>query len=263
MTVLQPDSVPSAVRILLLNPNSSSDFTNLIIREAQRVASPGTEFVAVTSRFGPHYIGTRTSAAIASHAAVDTLAQVLDQDRNFHAAILAGFGVQGVAAMREFAPFPIVSLLDASVAAALQLAFRFSILTGGDRWVPMLQEQLVAMGVSSRIASIRSIPLTGAEIAADQNYALSLLTDLASTCVREDGAECVIFGGAAVAGIPSRIQDRVSVPLVDNVAVAVATAEMLVRTIKLPKMSGKSFPAIESCGLSQPLTQILRAGQKN
>ncbi|MBW4662337.1 MAG: aspartate/glutamate racemase family protein [Drouetiella hepatica Uher 2000/2452] len=250
--------VPTKLRILLLNPNSSPDFTALISREAKKVASPGTEFVEVTSPFGPKYIGTRTTMAIASHAAVDALAQILAKDKNIDAAILAGFGAQGIPAMREFASFPIISLMDASIGAAMQVSTRFSILTGGERWVPMLKEQVSAMGISSRVASVRSIPLTGAEIAQDQDRALTLLTDLANTCVNEDGAECVVFGGAAVAGIPRRIQDRVSVPLIDNVVVAVATAEMLARVMSKPSMNSSRPPAIESTGLSEPLTQMLK-----
>lgn len=160
--------------------------------------------------------------------------------------------------MREFAPFPVISLLDASIAAALQLSSRFSVLTGGERWVPMLEEQIQAMGLSSRVASVRSIPLTGAQIAEDQDRALTLLADLANTCVSEDGAECVVFGGAAVAGIPRRIQDRVSVPLIDNVAVAVATAEMLARVVTKPNKASNRPPVVESTGLSEPLNQLLK-----
>ncbi|HEY9627046.1 MAG TPA: aspartate/glutamate racemase family protein [Coleofasciculaceae cyanobacterium] len=251
-------AAPKKLRILLLNPNSSPDFTALISREAKKVASPGTEFVEVTSPFGPKYIGTRATMAIASHAAVDALAQILATDPNIDAGILAGFGAQGIPAMREFASFPIISLMDASIGAAIQVSSRFSILTGGERWVPMLQEQVDAMGLSSRVASVRSIPLTGAQIAQDQDRALTLLTDLANACVSEDGAECVVFGGAAVAGIPSRIQNRVSVPLIDNVAVAVATAEMLARVMAKPNISASRPPAIESTGLSEPLTAILK-----
>lgn len=250
--------VPTKLRILLLNPNSSPDFTTLISREAKKVASPSTEFIEVTSPFGPKYIGTRTTMAIASHAAVDALAQILAKDKNIDAAILAGFGAQGIPAMREFASFPIISPMDASIGAAMQISTRFSILTGGDRWVPMLKEQVSAMGISSRVASVRSIPLTGAQIAQDQERALTLLTDLANACVNEDGAECVVFGGAAVAGIPRRIQDRVSVPLIDNVAIAVATAEMLARVMTKPSMNASRPPAIESTGLSEPLTQVLK-----
>lgn len=195
--------------------------------------------------------------AIASHAAVDALAQTLAQDQNIDTGILAGFGAQGIPAMREFASFPIISLMDASIGAALQISTRFSMLTGGERWVPMLKEQVEAMGLSSRVASVHSIPLTGAQIAEDQDRALSLLTDLTNTCIREDGAECVIFGGAAVAGIPRRIQDKVSVPLIDNVAIAVATAEMLARVMTKPSISASRPPPIESTGLSDPLTQLL------
>jgi hypothetical protein len=38
------------LRILLLNPNSSPDFTRIIAAEARRVGSPGTEFVEGMSR---------------------------------------------------------------------------------------------------------------------------------------------------------------------------------------------------------------------
>src|SRR3954468_23281547 len=72
----QPATGPAPakeLRILLLNPNSSPDFTRIIAAEARRVGSPGTEFVEVTSPFGPRYIGSRATVAIASHAAIDGL----------------------------------------------------------------------------------------------------------------------------------------------------------------------------------------------
>jgi allantoin racemase len=247
------------LRILLLNPNSSPDFTRIIAAEARRVGSPGTEFVEVTAPFGPRYIGTRATIAIAGHAAVDALAQTLAQDQRFDAAILAGFGAQGVPALQEMAPFPVVDMLTASVGAALLLGRKFSALTGGERWVPMLEEQIEAFGLGSRLASVRSIPLTGAEIAKDQDKALTLLAELAETCVREDGADCVILGGAAVAGLHRRIADRVSVPLLDSVATSVAMAELLARVATKTKPgAGRSAPAIESIGLSNELSTVLK-----
>jgi allantoin racemase len=260
-TAAQETPGTTPLRLLVVNPNSSPQFTEIITRETRRVASPGTEVVAATASFGPRYIGTRATVAIAGHAAVDALARTLADDPDFDAAILAGFGAQGVPAMREIAPFPIVSLMDASVSAALLLGTRFSALTGGERWVPMLEEQLEAMGVGSRVASVRSIPLTGAEIAQDQERALDVLAELAETTVREDGADCVIFGGAAVAGLPRRIEDRVSVPLIDNVAVSVATAEMLARVVTKPKARPVQPVAVESVGLSEELSSLLQKGQ--
>lgn len=250
-------NTPEPLRILVINPNSSEQFTELITREVRRNGSPGTEFVATTAPFGPRYIGTRTTLAVASHAAVDALARTLAKDASFDAAILAGFGAQGAEAMREIAPFPVVDMLEASVSAALLFGKRCSILTGGERWVPMLEERLQTLGLSERVASVRAIPLTGAQIVADQERALALLAELSESCAREDGADCVILGGAAVAGIPRRIAERVSVPLIDNVAVAVATAEMLARTIGKPMANPAPLPAIDSAGLSAELSALL------
>jgi allantoin racemase len=257
----QPATGPAPakeLRILLLNPNSSPDFTRIIAAEARRVGSPGTEFVEVTSPFGPRYIGSRATVAIASHAAIDGLVGVLAKDKRFDAAILAGFGAQGVPAMREIAPFPVVDMLTASTSAAILLGNRFSVLTGGDRWVPMLKEQLATLGLGDRVASVRAIPLTGAEITKDPERAQTLLADLSETCVREDGAECVILGGAAVAGLHRRIADRVSVPLLDSVATSVATAELLARVATTPTASRTRPPAIDSVGLSDDLTVLLK-----
>jgi allantoin racemase len=250
--------VAGGLRILLLNPNSSPDFTKIIAAEARRVGSPGTEFVDVTAPFGPRYIGTRATIAVAGHATVDALAQTLARDQRFDAAILAGFGAQGVPALQEMAPFPVVDMLTASVGAALLLGRKFSALTGGERWVPMLEEQIEAFGLGSRLASVRSIPLTGAEIAKDQDKALTLLAELAETCVREDGADCVILGGAAVAGLHRRMADRVSVPLLDSVATSVAMAELLARVATRPTKARAGLPAIESVGLSDELSSVLK-----
>jgi allantoin racemase len=254
----QAPSTQGGLRILLLNPNSSPDFTKIIAAEARRVGSPGTEFVEVTAPFGPRYIGTRATIAIAGHAAVDALAQTLARDRRFDAAILAGFGAQGVPALQEMAPFPVVDMLTASVGAALLLGRKFSALTGGERWVPMLEEQIEAFGLGGRLASVRSIPLTGAEIAKDQDKALTLLAELAETCVREDGADCVILGGAAVAGLHRRIADRVSVPLLDSVATSVAMAELLARVATKAKPGAGRPPSVESVGLSGELQAVLK-----
>jgi allantoin racemase len=253
----QPASSARPIRVLLLNPNSSDQFTELITREARKAGAAGSEFVGVSAPMGPRYIGTRASSAVAGHALIDSLARTLAKDRNFDAAIVCGFGAQGATALREFAPFPVVDMLEASVSVALQLGARFSVLTGGATWVPMLRDIIVGLGLGQRLASVRSIPLTGAEIVADQDRAITSLAELSERCVREDGADCVILGGAAVAGLPRKMAHRVSVPLIDNVALAVASAEMLARHVSMPKRQG-GYPSIDSVGLSEPLDKVLR-----
>ena len=68
----------------------------------------------------------------------------------------------------------------------------------------------------------------------------------------------MILGGAAVAGLPRRMASRVSVPLIDNVAVAVATAELLARHVSMPARRAGAYPSIDSIGLSEPLERLLK-----
>lgn len=246
-------------RILLLNPNSSEAFTEIITREARRVAGPNVELVAVTSRFGPKYIGSEATIAIAAHALVDTMANQLKQDSQFDAAVIAGFGCGGANILQEMVPFPVTGLLEASVSAALLQGEKFSILTGGERWLPILRKQIQDAGLSSRLASVRAIPLTGAEIAADQKRAINMLADLSQKCATEDHADCVIHGGAAVAGLAALMHNKVSVPLIDNVTVSVAMAEMMARAIPKPQRSQKGRPpSIETSNLSEALTDFIK-----
>src|SRR5207244_12429284 len=114
----------------------------------------------------PTLYRTRATMAIAEYASAVAHARILAKDRQYDAAIVAGFG-EPVYALREFAPFPVIAMLEASVAAAMPLGNRLSVLTGGERWVPMLEEQIYALGLSSRMSSVPAISLTGAEIAAD------------------------------------------------------------------------------------------------
>lgn len=50
------------MRLLLLNPNISSEISELIRDEAQRAASQGTEIEVLTAPFGVAYIETRFEA---------------------------------------------------------------------------------------------------------------------------------------------------------------------------------------------------------
>lgn len=246
------------LRILLLNPNSSEDFTNLIHTIAKQYASKDVVFVPITAPFGPAYVGSEAAISIAGHALVESLAYALTEYKEpFDAAIIAGFGAGSLSALQEMAPFPILSLFESSISVALLYGQKFSILTGGDRWVPILTKQVEDLGLSSRLASVKAVPLTGAEIAADQQKAIKIISELSEQCI-QDGASCVIHGGAGLAGLAQLMNDKVSIPIIDNVAVTVSLAEMLARTVpRVVNPLDKNIPPIGSKGLSEPMTKFL------
>ena len=60
----------NAMRILVLNANTTDFVTQTAATEARRVASPGCEIVTATADFGAAIVATRSEHAIAEHAAV-------------------------------------------------------------------------------------------------------------------------------------------------------------------------------------------------
>src|SRR6478609_9755867 len=210
--------------ILLINPNTMKSMTDLVLKVAQQFASPGTVLRAVTGAFGPRYIASRVGYAIAGHAAVDAFAN--DKGRK-DAVVLACFGDPGLAALEEVSPVPVVGMADASILHACALGNRFSIVTGGERWKSMLEEFVASHGLSSRLASVRTVAPTGADIARNPKAAMDLLAKGCQACVKEDRADVVILGGAGLAGLAAKLASKVEVPLLDGVACAISTAEGL------------------------------------
>src|SRR5476651_1299868 len=188
--------------ILLINPNTTQSITDLVLKHATRFATKGTTLRAVTGAFGPRYVASRIGYAIAGHAAVDALAN--DKGRK-DAVVLACFGDPGLAALKEISKVPVVGMADASILHACSLGQRFSIVTGGERWKSMLEEFVAAQGLASRLASVRTVAPTGAAIAKNPKAALAMLARGCMACVREDGADVVILGGAGLAGLAANL----------------------------------------------------------
>jgi allantoin racemase len=242
------------VRVLVINPNTSAAVTDLVAARVRAIAGDGATIIAVTGRFGARYIASRAAAAIAGHAALDALAEHLaGRDAACDAVYLACFGDPGLAALQEISPVPVVGMAEASCRAACSRGERFAIVTGGARWEPMLREFVSALGLSERLAAIRTIAPAGDEIARDPEAALSHLAAACTACATQDGADAVILGGAALAGLAARIQPAVPVPVLCSV-------EAGARAVLAAGKAGRcatSAPAADTIGLAPALAKLL------
>jgi len=244
------------IDILLINPNTTASITDLVLKVAQQFAAPGTRLRAVSGTFGPRYIASRVGYAIAGHAAVDALANDTGAK---DAVVLACFGDPGLDALKEIAGVPVVGMAEASVLQACTLGGRFSIVTGGERWKPMLEEFVAQRGLSTRLASVRTVAPTGADIARNPKAAMALLAKGCQACVKEDRADVVILGGAGLAGLAAKLAPKVEVPLLDGVACAIAMAESLAAQKPVKARTGRLSKAapVESIGLSKGLAKLI------
>jgi allantoin racemase len=239
------------LRILLINPNTTESVTALVAGHAHAIAGGAATFVPVTGRFGAHYISSRASAAIAAHAALDALAQHV---AGCDAVYLACFGDPGLAALREISPVPVIGMAEASCLEACNRGRRFAIVTGGALWGPMLTEFVAWLGLAERLAAVRTIAPTGDQIARDPEAALARLAMACTACAAEDGADVVILGGAALAGLAARIQPSVPIPVLCSVEIGTRAAIAAAACTNHP---ASAPPALDSVGLGPNLTSLL------
>jgi Asp/Glu/hydantoin racemase len=239
------------MRVLLVNPNTSGEITDNMLALA-REAMPDIAFDGATGRFGARYIASRAAAAIAAHAALEAVAERLGP----HAAVyLACFGDPGLAALREISPVPVVGMAEAACREAAREGRRFSIVTGGQAWEAMLTEFVGSLGLSQALASVRTLAVTGGDIARDPEGSLAGLAQAVRACAEQDGAQVVILGGAGLAGLVPRLAPRVDVPLISSFHAGLAALRAAAghgAPLATPA------PPAQSTGLAEALARRLR-----
>lgn len=237
------------MRLLLINPNTSAGITDLIASQVRGVLGDRAEVKPVTARFGARYIASRAALAIAGHAALDCLAEHVE---GCDVAFLGCFGDPGLFALQEVSPVPVVGMVEASCRAAAKVG-RYGIVTGGALWEPMLREIVLGLGLSEGFTGTRTLPITGGDIARDPAGAVPLLAEACRISAERDGAEAVILGGAALAGLAPLVQPDVPVPVLCSVETAALAALDAVPT---PRAGATGF---ESTGLSPALEALFGA----
>jgi Asp/Glu/hydantoin racemase len=213
------------MKLLLINPNTSDSVSDLIRAEAERSAAPGTSVEVLTAPFGVAYIETRFEALIGAYAAAELAAA---HHERFDAVIVAAFGDPGLAGLREALPCPVTGLTEAALASASLLGQRFSIVAISQRIRAWYRETVQHIGLEGRLASIRGLDETLADIGNVQGNQGERLVQLAERCVDEDGADVIVLAGAPLAGLARSLSGRLPVPAVDGVSSAVRHAETLV-----------------------------------
>lgn len=244
------------MRILLINPNTTAAMTMLLLEVLQPRLPCGVTLVPATGRFGAKYISSRSTHTIAAHAALDAYAEY---GEDCDAVYLACFGDPGLLALKELAHVPVIGMAEASCIRAAAMAKRFSIVTGGERWGPILREFVTSIGLGAQLAAVETVVPTGGDIARDPDGAIAVLAEACQRTVLRDQAGAVILGGAGLAGLAARVQPYLQVPVVCSVEAGLEAVLAAVSTPAPKPQSGDISPPapIASLGLSAWLATLL------
>src|ERR1700737_1601804 len=120
------------MKILLINPNTSTDMTERMVRTAADVLAPDVELVAITATRGMPYIASRAEAGV-----------------------VAAFGDPGLIAARELFEVPITAMAESAILTACMLGKRFAILTFSRALVAWVEAAVALCGLEARCGGIR------------------------------------------------------------------------------------------------------------
>lgn len=214
-------------RILLINPNTSDEFTTRVQKIADRYASPATTAVAVNPTSGPRSIEGIYDELLSSLGTLECALQHLD---DFDAFVIACYSDHPtIYALREITEKPVLGIAEASMYVACMLGYSFSVVTTNEEWEPLLMDAVRHYGLAERCASIRSarMPVLALESASpEETYQMILQT--AQQALDEDDAEVICLGCAGMAGLDKRLQAELGVPVLDGVVCALKILEGLV-----------------------------------
>jgi allantoin racemase len=215
------------MRLLVLNPNTSEEFTKAIKEAGNAVKSPGTEVVYLNPPRGPKSIESVYDELLSSLPCIEVL---IENRSEYDGFIIACYGNHPViTAGREMLNGPVIGIMEASLYLACLVGHVFSVICSEDRAVTMFQDAVRAFGLDSRCASIRSTgtPVLALEGSEGSNVEELILVE-ARKAIEVDGAEVISLGCAGMAGLDERLNRELGVPVVDGVTAAIKLAEVLV-----------------------------------
>lgn len=212
-------------RVLVINPNTSAVVTEALVQHLA-AGLPQAQVQGITAAFGVPYIADEHSYCIAGHAVLDAWerAQASAPAQGFAAVLVGCFGDPGIDALREVAGVPVLGLAEASLRGMqAQGCVPVAIVTGGEKWKPMLERWARATGYAACITQVQALPANGAQMMQSPDAALAQLAQACQRSLRDTGAQAVLLGGAGLAGMGARLRAQHAMPVWDCVEAASAT----------------------------------------
>ena len=223
------------MKILIVNPNTTSAMTDKIRAAACLVAAAGTDIIAVNPADGPVSIEGYYDEAFSVPGLLREIAKGEAQSVAAH--IIACFDDTGLEAARSLARAPVIGIGEAAFHLASLVSHRFSVVTTLSRSIAAIETNLMKYGLSQRCARVRAAEVPVLSLDDPASQASVKISEEIERAKSEDRAEAIVLGCAGMADLAARLSKQHGLPVIDGVASAVKLAEAMgelgLRTSKL------------------------------
>ena len=213
------------MRLLIINPNSTSSMTDKIKVAACSVALPETEIVATNPTNSPASIQGYYDEAMSLAGMLEIIRSTPDVD----GVIIACFDDTGLDAARCITDRPVVGIGEAAYHMASILSNKFSVVTTLGCSVPALEHNLVRYGLMARCARVRSSEVPVLELENPNSNAVVKISEEIQLAIVEDRAEAIVLGCAGMTDLAQSLSKEHDLPVLDGVVCAVGLCESMVR----------------------------------
>ena len=206
-------------RILVLNPNSSTDVTASMDAALDIIRLPGgPEIVSQTLVEGPPGIETQ------EHVESVVLPLVRHLEANAADAYVVGcFSDPGLALAREKLRGPVLGIGESAYHMALGLGQRFGIIAIKSGSIPRHMRYIRSLGLGERLAGDRPLEIGVTELL-DAQRVVDRIIEVGTELRDRDGADVLILGCASMGGYRREIEERLGLPVIDPTQAAVVRA---------------------------------------
>jgi allantoin racemase len=215
----------TTMKLLLINPNTSESMTASIAQAARAVAAPDTRIRAVEPGFGPVSIESHYDEALAAAGVAEQVRLALADPPD--AVVIACFGDPGLEAARELTTAPVLGIAEAAFHAASLLATGFSVVTTMTRTCIMAERLVQRYGMHHQCRGIHGTDIPVLSLEACGESTVRDIENAARSALAQDRSGAIVLGCAGMAPLCAQLSQRLGVPVIDGVAVAVKFAEAL------------------------------------
>jgi allantoin racemase len=212
------------MKILLINPNTTSSMTDKIAIAARAVARSDTEIIATNSKNGPVAIQGYLDIAACVPGLLDEVACYPDVD----AIVIACFDDTGLDAVRTLVSVPVLGIGEAAYHLASMVANKFTVITTLSRSMPGLESNLARYGLLQKCSRVRATEIPVLKLEEGDKSTLDKIRFEIREAIKYDHAEAIVLGCAGMADLVSMLSKEFGLPVIDGVAAGVTFAEALV-----------------------------------
>jgi allantoin racemase len=223
------------MKLRVVVPILTERWNEVILEEYRRWAEERTEISIVNIKKGPESIESEYDEEVAAPFVLQEVRRA--EKDGMDGIIIFCFGNTAIHAAREAVSIPLVGLGEAAQFVATLLGDRFSILSTISNAVPRLWRKAKALGLDSRVVSVR--PINIPVLSTDEEEVKGALLKEGRKAV-EEGADVIVLGCGTFFGVEKGLEEELGVPVIHCALAALKVLEMLVR-LKLSH-SKKAFP---------------------